>query len=238
MFEVKNESHLYLHGVTLTRSDESAVRCVDATVWIDESELFRNEIGIDAEDGCELVVRRSQIFDNDGDGISLAGHSALRMESSVVVGNGDPDTETVALRSSESRFDVTYSTIVGNDGVLGRGGAAPHSSVLCAGGMGGPIRNSVVVGPELASISCPWADFETSFIDTPGLDAPESLVAENWDPTWFEDLESNDAHVRNPESNPWRALAVWELGDPQRDLDGAMRRALPGTMGAAGADEP
>ncbi len=237
VFEVKNGSHLYLHNVTLTRSAESAVRCDDSTVWIDESVLFRNAVGVDAE-ACELVVRQSQVFDNDGDGIRLSGQSGLRMESSVLVGNGEPKTQTVALRSVESRFDVTYSTIVANDAVLGRGGAGPHASLLCTGGMGGPIRNSVVVGPELASISCPWADFETSFIDTPGLDAPASVVTENWDPTWFEDLESNDAHIRTPESNPWRDLAQWDLGDPQRDLDGALRRAVPGTLGAAGADQP
>lgn len=237
VFEVKNGSHLYLDNVTLTRSDESAVRCANSTVWIDRSELFRNAVGVDAEE-CELVVRQSEVFDNDGDGIRLSAQSALRMESSVLVGNGDLETNTVALRSSESQFDVTYSTIVANDAALGRGGAAPHASLLCTGGMGGPVRNSVVVGPELTSVSCPWADFETSFIDTPGLDAPASVVAENWDPTWFEDLEANDAHIRNPESNPWRELARWDLGDPQRDLDGAMRRAVPGTLGAAGADEP
>ena len=167
VFEVKKGSHLYLHNVTLTRSAESAVRCAEATVWIDKSDLFLNAVGVDAEE-CELVVRQSQVFDNDGDGIRLSAQSALRMESSVLVGNGDPQTETVALRSSESRFDVTYSSIVGNDAALGRGGAAPHASLLCTGGMGGPIRNSVVVGPELTSVSCPWADFDTSFIDTPG----------------------------------------------------------------------
>ena len=64
------------------------------------------------------------------------------------------------------------------------------------------------------------------------------VVTENWDPTWFEDLEAYDIHVRNPGSNPWRELARWGLEDPQRDLDGASRRAVPGTVGAAGADEP
>lgn len=237
VFDVKTGSRLYLENVTLTRSSEAGVRCADGTVWLDESEVSGNGMGVEAQ-GCEIVVRRSLIADNDGDGIALEGQSSLRIVSSAVVGNGDPQTSTVALRSNESLFDVSYSTIVGNDAALGRGGAAPQSSVFCTGGMGGPLRNSVVVAPELTSISCPWADIATSFIDTPGLDAPASVVAENWDPTWFEDLEENDIHIRNPESNPWVGLAQWELGDPQRDIDGALRRAVPGTVGAAGADEP
>ena len=236
-FHVKTGSRLFLHNVTVTRSTDAGVRCADAEVWVDESEVTQNAAGIIAE-GCRVTIRRSIVSGNDGDGVSLAAMSALRLESSGIVGNGEPQTESVALRSNESSFDVTYSTIVGNAAALGPGGDAPHSSLLCTGGMGGPVRNSVVVAPELTSISCPWAFFEASFLDTPGLDVPGSMITENWDPTWFEDLDAHDIHIRNPDSNPWRELALWGLEDPQRDLDGASRRAVPGTVGAAGADEP
>jgi len=84
VFEVQRDNFLYLDDVTLTRSDEPAVSCVDATVWIDSSSLWQNAVGVDAQ-ACELVVRQSQIFDNDGDGISLAEQSRLRMVHGLVV---------------------------------------------------------------------------------------------------------------------------------------------------------
>ena len=237
IFDVQAGSRLYLSNVTVTRSPVAGIRCTGGGVWLDDSRVELNAQGVDAV-GCEVVMRRSQIYGSDGDGVRLSEGSVLRMDSSAIVGNGDVSTQSVALRSIASEFDIRYSTIVGNDAELGAGGVPPLSSIFCGGGMAGPVRNSVVVAPGLASISCPWASFETSFIDTPGLDVPDSVVATNWDPTWFVSLEEHDVHISNPESNPWVELAVWALGDPQRDLDGASRRAVPGLVGAAGADTP
>jgi len=236
--EVAAGSRLYLSGAVVIGASESAVRCrTSGRAWFDDVDFSNNAMGIDAE-GCRVNLRRSRIFSTDGDAIQLEGGSHLRMESSAIINNGNGSAETFAIRSNASTFELSYSTVVGNDAPLGPGGVPPRSSIFCSGGMAGPIRNSVVVAPGLESVSCPWATVEHSFVDTPGMEATESVLASNWDETWFQDLPGHDVHVRNPSSNPFADVASWTLEDPQRDLDGSSREAYPGKHGFAGADEP
>jgi hypothetical protein len=235
--DVENESKLYLHNLRLRNCTSAAIQCnFSSSVWLDDVEVDGNADGISAEI-CDIHLRRSRVFDNAGDAISLANMSSLRMESSVVIGNGSESEHTRAIRSSSSTFDIRYSTITGNIASMVEGDVAP-ANLTCGAGRGGSIRNSIVLGANLESIDCPLATIDHSVIDTSSIDGEDQVVVTTYDAGWFADVEGFDVHVADPASSPFAGVARWQLGDPRRDLDGTRRTPFPDAIEFAGADQP
>jgi hypothetical protein len=223
---------LYIAGVQVRSTGDVGLRCNgNSELWLDNVRVDQSVTGIEAGP-CDLHIHRSEILLNEEVAIQLTGsgdNTHMRMTSSMVVGNSTAGAWP-AIRSTTSHFEILYSTVV----------AGSYKTIECAGGNAGPVRNSVVVSSGLESVDCPWAEFTDSVHD--GGDAKfrgdDNVLVGTFDPAWFEDLDSNDAHVNAPGSSPFADVARWDVGDPIRDFDGERRETTPGVRNFAGADEP
>jgi hypothetical protein len=234
---VANGKRVYVEGIDFETGATATVNCTaGARLHLHDVRIRGGTVGLHGDD-CRLEVDRAVITAAETDGVSIEGGTDLRLRNSIVAGNGSGTEDSRGLRSASSTFDVVYSTIAANvsDPVFG-GGPAPNN-LVCSGGTGGPVRNSIVVGPGLSTMDCPWASVETSVVDTTRYAAEGVVVVDNYDETWFFDPVALDFHLRD-ESGPFGDVASWQLGDPHVDLDGAARVAIPDAPGFAGADEP
>jgi hypothetical protein len=172
---------------------------------------------------------RMEIVQNQGGGISLGDASELHARNSVIGAGGTALGERHAVYADGSTFDLLYTTIAGNDGTL-----AP--SIRCVSGGAGTVRNSAVIGLDAPSISCIGIAVDTSVIDTMGLGGMGNVEVDMWNGGWFLDAAGGDFRVTR--GTLLDDVAIWTLGDPPLDLEGAARPATDGALDVAGADRP
>lgn len=153
----------------------------------------------------------------------------LDVVSSAFVDIGSPGTASAAIDASNTELSIRYSTFAGNQGVDG-------ASVRCVSSQG-EIRNSALVSPDAPSVVCPGVVVRTSAVDQ-GVEGEGVANVGEYDPAWFVDLSTGSVRLANPDESPFRGVAVWDLGDPLRDLSGTRRLAYPGLAEFAGAEQP
>lgn len=235
---------LYISRVRLSSSGESAAQAsgFGAALWLDDLTLTNNVTAVVVDRGA-AHLRRVRIMRSSGDAVRVENSGSLFMESSIIVNGGASDQPVTALRvagaasagGEPSHIDVRYSTIANNSSSLDTG-----AGVYCVAGGGGTIRNSVIVGPDLSSMGCPWA--QTVFSVHDNADAPtgsDNHRVETFNELWWLAPGNGDYHVRKAVAEPvFGGRARWELGDPIADYDGVARPAHPGARNYAGADEP
>jgi hypothetical protein len=225
---------VYLHNLRLEEdAGGNGATCGGfGKLWITDVRVEgSNHAGI-AADSCErLTVERSIIFGNRQGGISAAGSTVVMM-SSALVQNGFAGGSTSALSANNSDLDIRYTTFAGNLGSIN--GAA---SLSCTNSTG-ELRNSIVTAPAAPSFDCPGLSVRTSAVDTELDDGDGVVTLPMYDASLFEALPARDVAPANPDDSPFADVAVWDVGDPLRDLGGPRRLAFPGRREFAGAVQP
>ena len=234
--EVSAGQHLYVSGVRLSSESGSGVTCTgsDARVWLDDLTVSQNVQGL-VVNLCKARLRRVRVIDNEGDGIAVSNSGEVRIESSIIANGGTADGVSTGLRVDDeaSRIDVRYSTFANNVSKL----SGPN--IYCTAGAGGTIRNSIVLGPSLGTMNCPWAEvFSTVHDNADPLAGGDNHEVEVFDEAWWVGVGAADFHVTGAGAQVFGGRATWQLGDPLLDFDGDRRPAHPGVTNFAGADEP
>jgi hypothetical protein len=226
---VGNGSVLFVDGVRVTNTTAHAVSCGnDGQLWLTDVQLENTPTAVRA-DGCSrLVLERSTILGSLNNAIE-ATDSELHLVSSALVDNGLAGTSSTAIDAINTELTIRYSTLADNRGTGGASIACTNTS--------GELRNSVIVSSDAPSIDCPGLALRTSVVDSPS-DGEGVQVVEDYNATWFTDVASGNVGVRNPDASPFRNVAVWNVGDPLRDISGERRVAYPGLVEFAGADQP
>lgn len=227
--------HLYLRGLEIAGGIGAGIRCEaegseGASLWVDDSLVHGNRVGIYAE-GCDVTVRRTTIVDNEVHGIESYRGGTVTVESSIISRNAwDTDAQLGQLGiwvqgapEAELRLSVRYSTLVANRTLI-EGGI----NVGCGAFADVSVRNSVIFGLDK---ECRGAEVESSFTEV----APGSSYGE-----WFRGLfqASPDFHVSALDPHPLAELGRWQLGDPLFDVDGERLQSFPGAPSFVGADQP
>jgi hypothetical protein len=226
---VGNGSVLFVEGVRITNTVAHAVSCGnDGQLWLTDVELEDTPTAVSA-DGCSrIVLERSTILGSTNNAIE-ATDSEVHIVASALVDNGLAGTSSTAINAVNTELVIRYSTFADNRGT-------EAASITCTN-TSGELRNSVIVSTDAPSIDCPGLAARTSVVDGPA-DGEGVQVVEGYDPMWFTDVEDGNVSVRNPDASPFRGVAVWDVGDPLRDISGERRLAHPGLAEFAGADQP
>lgn len=222
---------LYLSNVRLITGTATGAYCDAARLWIDDSILRYNEVGIDAV-GCRVHVRRSDIRISRSFGIRTGNESDLWLHSSIISGGGDAAETTRAIQATSGSLDIRFTTVANNLG-------SSKPSFWCAGSPTGTVRNSIFVAPGGSSVDCPFLDFVTSALDDEALamDGTGNTYVLYLD-DWFVDPDAEDYRLIDDGLSPFEDKGVWESGDPRIDIDGDARPDVPGALSWLGADVP
>jgi hypothetical protein len=238
-------SRMYISGVELGSSMQSAVTCKsNSRLWIDDTAIYQNATGIIGDNCRRLVVRRSQIYRNLGDGIQLLNGGNFEMYASAVANNGDSELDTRGIRIGDTNFTIVASTIVENVSLETFEMSDAPTNLVCTTPTNGTIRNSIIGSRNGNTINCPFTTFGHSVVDTYTPTLPMDVLVFDRDgtapfnPLWFVDVEGGEVRLKNPGSTPFVDVAQWELGDPRRDIEGTVRMPAPGDAEFAGADQP
>ncbi len=221
---------LYLSKVRLITGQVAGAHCDAANLWVDDSVLVNNEMGVQAV-GCRVHVRRTQVLSSTSIGISTDDESDLWLSSSIIGSGGDPKTTSRAILASGGSVDIRFSTVVNNAGTS-------DPSFWCTGDVQGTVSDSIFSTPGGSSVSCPTVDFVTSAVDD------EALSMEGtgnryvlYQGEWFLDPAADDYHLGRGELPPdYLTSGVWEPGDPRVDVDRDARVDTPGASVSIGAD--
>jgi hypothetical protein len=218
--DVSGSSRLLLAGARVRNAD-IAIECTNSDVVLDDATVATNAAGIVA-DGCDVVLRRSWIVGQTGDGIALTGGS-LSSRSSVVGGNGD-----AGIRSDGAALNLAFTTVATN----------ATAGVICEGTANRHAHASAFVSAAGDSIACDDFVVDESLLDTAGIDGEGQAQAPAYEATWFSNVDLLDFHLRRASGSPFGDVAFWREGDPFGDLD---RDPIPLALGVpafAGADQP
>lgn len=200
-----NSSALFMEGIDLRGNTESS--------------------GLEALDS-EVYVDRVQIVQNSGSGIVAEG-SHVQVRNSFISGNGDNFSETTGIAVTDCTIEVTYATVVFNDG-------DGSDSFQCVSATGS-VRNSIVIGADMSSFDCPGVTASyTAFDDTVAGDGNENVAPAM--SGWFVNPASN-FHLTSAGETVFEDVALWIAGDPANDIDGTESRpSEDSTADVAGAD--
>lgn len=169
--------------------------------------------------GSDLWVDRSQIIDNDGGGITVAGGNLI-VRNSFIQG-GTASTETVGLNVAGTAARVIYSTILLESKLL-------IPALFCTDPSTVEIRNSIVLTSNGNDIEC----------GAKSLTITNSAPLGNLDAGWFTDFNNGDYHLTLSGLDEFANIATWRAGDPATDIDGNLRPSVDNTSDYAGADRP
>ena len=226
--DVGGGSTLFVEGVRILNSTTAVVCDGDSQVWLTDVVIRGVTNGIQASNCDRVVVERSTMVGVTNVGVDQQA-GRLDVVSSAFVDIGSPGTASAAIDASNTELSIRYSTFAGNQGVDG-------ASVRCVSSQG-EIRNSALVSPDAPSVVCPGVVVRTSAVDQ-GVEGEGVANVGEYDPAWFVDLSTGSVRLANPDESPFRGVAVWDLGDPLRDLSGTRRLAYPGLAEFAGAEQP
>jgi hypothetical protein len=227
---VGTTSAIFVDGVRITTAQETGATCTaQAELWFTDVVFEGNATAISGTNCRRVVVERSKILGSTGDAIVIDG-GELRILASALVDNGTAGAATAAVRASSTEVNVRYSTFADNRGL------GTNASIACANATG-EIRNSVVVSTDRPSLGCGGATLRTSVVGGEA-EGEGVVVVDTYDAGWFQDVTIADVRIVDPDSSPFRDVAVWGDGDPLRDISGTRRLAHPGRVEFAGAAQP
>jgi hypothetical protein len=219
---------LFVSNLSLSHNTDDGLRSgTYGRIWVDDSTMTGNATGVHVSFGARVRMRRSRIVGNHGYGIITRREGArIHVASSVIGNNGDDTDGGGGVRvEEESSVDIVYTTMVNNQ-------STGVSSIDCLVGGSVAVRNSIVIAPGLNSISCGDSTYSHSFVDS-SIDGEGVVVTTEYDEEWF--VNVGNGIFRPVSNNPFRDVAVWQLGDPLYDLAGMVRSWVPGSPDVAGA---
>lgn len=233
MFEVQSGNVVFIYQITMRNPDpdepvtKGAVRCSDATVWVDRLAIYDVLTAVETDD-CRVHLRRL-VITNNRDGISVSGtskaKSTLWVENSFVT-NGRMSGTIPGIRlNGQSHANVLYSTIALNPIV------AP--ALDCVGvGASADVRNSVLVAPPGADpidAGCMPLTNMFNVLRNGNTQADVDDLFASFANGVFEALEGGGLEC----------AALWMAGDPVADFNSPMvRPACPDNLDFVGADVP
>ncbi len=205
----------YVAGPTVANGNDTGVRCIGESLWVDDSEVRNNaQVGLDVSGGCAAHLRRSIVAVNNGGGIDASG-GELHMVNSVVGRNGDELTSLFGgLSANGTMLEVTYSAFVGNEATNG-----DRASIFCAGGESGEMRNSIIVAGGDSVDGCAVGLLDNNAVDGGGLGATNENVGSVM-AGWFVNLGANDYRLTASGQTEFMDIAQWVERDPLTDIDG------------------
>lgn len=231
---VNNGALAFLENITITGGAAiPALRCTNlAKVWLDQVTIEKRDGYAIQGDECDVILRRSKLYENKAGGLRLSGGEA-RIENSYIVQNGNSFGSISAVHvGSSAAVDIVYSTIADNDAMGGVG-----ESLHCQ--TPGPVslRNSILFGKAAnTSVICPTATAKDSVVDAMSLTGTNVQYETMLVPSWFNNPAMGDFSIKP--GMPFQDVATWRVGDPSVDYDGDTRITADGTMDYSGADRP
>jgi len=172
---------------------------------------------------------RSRIIQNTGGGIVVENGADLRLRNCFV--GGDVNDED-ALTVNGASATIVYSTIAGGNGSFGMARA-----LVCSDDSSVDVRNSFLVAiDDVPELACTPAIVSNSVSETPVPGSGNATLGPV-QAGWFLDYGEGDFHLASPPAAV-ASTAVWEVGDPDIDIDGNARPATEGSPDHAGADIP
>ncbi len=227
-----SDGRIYVHGIRVSENLAGpGIECSGASLRIDASEIGNNrDYGLFDGGPCDVEIRATNIFGNDGGGIRMLGGTLL-LDNAAVGDNGDGQRGP-GLNLQFVDVEIIYATIAGNDGV-------GFDSLQCIE-VTGSVRNSIVVGLSTgsAALDCFTLDFANDAIDTANFAGNGGvMVSTAYNPLWFNGPDDGDFRLGAPPLTPFGDVALWIEGDPRNDADGTLR-PMEGELGYAGVDEP
>ncbi len=222
--EVLNNTTAYLGGIDLENIQIADGVVSAGDVRLDECTLRLADRGL-VSTGGRVHLERTRVIDNEGAGLLLGGSDPVVLRNAIVAGNGFGMAPAGVVSTAPTPLTILYSTIADN---AGAGGGALDS----AAGMG-EVRNSILVSGNLTNsiVSGPGLDFSNCVVADSALADQQGNVgvADLGDLMFDADWEVGPASLAQD-------VAVWQPGDPQVDINGAMRPNMDGAMDYAGAD--
>ena len=215
--EVFSNAIVYLGNIQISNTGVGGdgLSCSGTAVWLDDSTVRNNQLGMDISGTCAAHLRRTVINNNAAGGIEVSS-GQLSMRNSAVGRNGDDLSSTVGgMRLDGTVVDITYSSIVGNETVN-----PDRGSMFCLGGEAGSIRNSIIVGAGSSIDGCDGIMFSHDALDDSGVMGTNLEDVGATMPTWFEGLGLGDFRLTATGQTIFDGLAIWEPGDPLTDIDG------------------
>lgn len=232
-------ANLDLSGNTL----RSGVLCDDlsnlgsAAVYLTENMriAINNRYGVEA-DGCALTLDHVSIHDNDAGGLLVVNGDLSMVNTSVsfngVFGATNATGAVTLVDTAVTRF--AYNSLVYNEATE----PSAHDSLSCGGAVTGALRNSILTGRTVESISptCPATlTIEHSVVDAAALVGGTNVDAGAVNNNRFVNATEGDLHLSSIAPPGWSTTASYQAGDPTTDIDGEIRGA---PVGAVGVDEP
>lgn len=235
-------ARVYLDGLELAGNTAgSGVGCKNAELWVDRTLVRQqNTSGVAAED-CSLRLRAAVLTKNIGEGLFMAGGQA-RIENSFITDNGDknlaPTPRGGIALAGGAEVEIVYSTLYGNSAYIGAGYSIdcdPDPAAEKA-----TVRNSIVFNfTGYSTFNCEGAEEVTRSAFSAASDAPDDdnvgvTTAEN---TMLMAAEPAAPGVYRPKKGTkLDAVALHEVGDPERDFEGDPRPTAESSF--PGADQP
>jgi len=215
--EVFGNGIVYLGNVQVSNTDVggNGLACAGTSVWLDDSRVRNNQLGMDISGTCAAHLRRTVIDTNAAGGIDISS-GQLSMRNSAVGRNGDDLSSSIGgMRLDGTVVDITYSSIIGNEAIN-----PARGSLFCLGGETGSIRNSIVVGAGSSIDGCDGITFSNDALDDPGVTGMDLVNVGPTMPAWFAGLGLGDFHLTATGEMVFGGLATWQPGDPLTDFDG------------------
>ena len=173
-----------------------------------------------------LYVDDTRVVGNNGGGIMVEMGGYLQLRNSIVGGNGGGGTPTsTGVRVVNGDADIIASTVAGNN-------ATVNDSLQCVMNANVTVRNSILVGANAPSVSCPGLVATYSAFDQA---VPNNENVGPLDIVWFEAVPT-DFTLTPAGFAEFADIARWTTGDPPLDIEGTPRAGADGVMEQAGAD--
>ena len=230
--EVFGNAIVYLSNVEVSNSNVAGdgIQCTGRSVWVDDSLLDGNRIGIAASSGCFVHARRTTVIQNTTRGIECSG-ADLSLRNSAVGLNGNGFTSAVGgLLLANTTVDIVYSSVVANQSSV-----PGEASMSCTGGELGEVRNSIIVSTGGGVGGCAGITFANNAVDDAGIGGTNVDVGATMG-SWFTGLATGDFHLSAAGAGVFADIAQWQAGDPVTDIDGDPVPNM--TPSAPGYDQP
>lgn len=189
--------------------------------------------------GCEVHMRRSAVTQGWTEGVDIVDSELHLLNSSITNNTFHVGFNGGGIAASNTKIDILYSTIIGNNNELMAGG----DSINCRDDLVmGAIRNSVIGRKSMGnnpSIKCNPLNLTvtTSALDSDEFKAGNYKTDGETILSWFLVDKTTGAAVVTKAGAPLlQDKAVWQKGDPWADYEGDPRPGKVGQYDYAGAD--
>ncbi|NJK31743.1 MAG: hypothetical protein HC927_04600 [Deltaproteobacteria bacterium] len=201
------------------------------TLWVDlDSEVYLEGLDITGieplvVDNATLYLDRTQVRGTVNPGVWLENDARMFARNAILLSSVSQDFGGSAIAASNSRFELSYST------VIGRGG---FSAIGCDLAAGSSARNSLIASENAEpAVACPDIALLNNALED-ATDYPDNVGIGELQAEWF--VGGANYHLSDMAPAAIHTAAIWQSGDPHVDFDGDPRPTRAGAPDFAGAD--